>query len=480
MAATKKGVPLVFRHRPGQAPAEIAQLSRKEKATVVCGNNSYVATGLSNGEVEVWAKVDWTFVGALRADDLQQVTSLWMNPYYLVAATTGGCVTLFDLKDLSQLGKLKLDAVRVNCVHVDGDLVIMSAQNQSGSASLLVFRLVHDGEPFDVQSPQSRCLSGGILMTSPYDVLESVLELKEKGNAHMQAGQYELAARVFENALRVLVDGTHALLELPQERAEITAEINQRLGRALLRVKLQELGSMSEEVARIADEFKMEGRSRASDEELKVLWERVSQAIREARALADAQATDLLSYQLTELADTLEQDTTAVRQKIEAYRETVNQARAIVDNMTAEWSRLERRRSSLSQRRSFLEAAVLNLEKRLSDPDNGPEVKELLDTAAREYRRLLEQITRIISAKDAAAEAELGSRDEARAAIEALLRVVPKKRDAALAVQDPNERAKEVQRLVTALQQALETATRLKLKDEIRNLENQLAALRDL
>ncbi|RLI54199.1 MAG: hypothetical protein DRO93_12850, partial [Candidatus Thorarchaeota archaeon] len=194
-----------------------------------------------------------------------------------------------------------------------------------------------------------------------------------------------------------------------------------------------------------------------------------------------AQAGDMLSYQLTFLADTLEEDLAAAIEKAQRYKEKVNQAKALVSALMAEWRWMERRRTTLAQRREFLETAIARLNEVLKETsDDDREVIEILQAAAKDFGRLRDQIARILSAADESEAQALRSRDEAIAAIDSLLKVMPKKRDAMLAIADSEERRREYQRLMKALLQALGTAKQFKLKEEARNIQNEIEALEGL
>ena len=57
---------------------------------------------------------------------------------------------------------------------------------------------------------------------------------------------------------------------------------------------------------------------------------------------------------------------------------------------------------------------------------------------------------------------------------------MPKKREILLGILDPKERKQEYDRLMSALKQALETALKFKLKEESRNIRNEIQALEGL
>ncbi|MHA2213587.1 MAG: hypothetical protein ACW992_10550, partial [Candidatus Thorarchaeota archaeon] len=90
---------------------------------------------------------------------------------------------------------------------------------------------------------------------------------------------------------------------------------------------------------------------------------------------------------------------------------------------------------------------------------------------------LYEQISRIIEASDETVEEEFTSREEALAAIEGMLSVMAKRKAEVLAIPDLSEQKAEMESLIEALQHALTTATRFKLKAQTRDIKNELNAL---
>ncbi|MHA1780328.1 MAG: hypothetical protein ACTSYL_05580 [Candidatus Thorarchaeota archaeon] len=474
--AARKDECRVWTRQEGKAPVEIAKLEKKGRCTAIVGTNEYVILGMSGGEVQLWDRLEWTLIKTLEAVNSHAVTCLWSNNHYLIIGLAQNIVTIYDLKGGSEIGRIQLDGQKIEAVDADHDRIYIAT-----SEGIHVGQLLLGGSSVDLDTDVGIEFGRSLLKTSPYDVLEIVLTRKQEGDALLQAGEYHDAVAAYENALQLLIDNTHALLEVPKEREEITEEVNRRLGRALLHSKILELQALSKRIEQISDEFDMRGRTEIEESEMNALWAEARRAIKEARVLAEAQAGDMLSYQLTFIADTLEDDLAAAEEKANRYKEKVNQARAMVSNIMAEWRWMERRRTTLEQRQSFLESAINRIELALKDtPQDDQEVISILSKAITEYKRLLDQISRIISAADSKEAEELRSREEAISAIAGLLKVMPKKRDVMLSISDVAERKREYERLMSALRQALETANKFKLKEEARNIVNEIESLEGL
>ena len=127
-----------------------------------------------------------------------------------------------------------------------------------------------------------------------------------------------------------------------------------------------------------------------------------------------------------------------------------------------------------------LEDSNKQLEKELTDAESDSEVQEILNGALDKHKQLHEQIGRIISASDDEQETILSSREDALAAIHGLLGIMPKKRNAMLAISDHTERQKELERLTTALEEALESAKSHGLKEETRSIQNEIESVASL
>ncbi len=474
--AARKDECRVWTRQEGKAPVEIAKLEKKGRVTEIVGNGEHIILGLSGGEIQIWDRIEWSNVKTIESSNSHAVVSMWANNHYLVTALAQGAVMIYNLNTGNKIGQIPTDGLKIECVDVDHDRIYVAT-----SEGVMVNRVMHGVTTIDLETDVGIEFGRSLLKTSPYDVLEGVLVKKREGDKLLKEGKYHDAVSAYEEALQLLIDNTHALLEVPKEREELTKELNRRLGRALLHSKIIELQQLNEQIEQISDEFDMRGRTEIDEPELKKLWNEAKRAIKEARVLAEAQAGDMLSYQLTFIVDTLEEDLNAAMEKADRYKEKVNQAKALVSNIMNEWRWMERRRTTLEQRKSFLEGVITRLEetlKKTSEDDH--EVINILRNAIQEYKQLYDQISRIISASDAEEAEELRNREEAMSAISGLLRVMPKKRDSMVAITDPIERKQEYERLMQALQQALETALKFKLKDEARNIKNEIAALEGL
>ncbi|MHA2068258.1 MAG: hypothetical protein ACXABY_28180, partial [Candidatus Thorarchaeota archaeon] len=207
------------------------------------------------------------------------------------------------------------------------------------------------------------------------------------------------------------------------------------------------------------------------------LWDETGRAIKESRVLSEAQAGDILSYQLTDVADTLDAELTEAMEKVNKHRETINQALTLTHGIVNEWRWMERKKTSLGERKSFLDDAMSKIAERLREAEPGSEVETILSDALEEHRRVYSQISRIIEATDIAPKDELVSKEEAAAALEGLLRVLPKRREAIAAMTDAREQTLESERLHGALQQALESAKKFKLKDEEKMIQELLGSI---
>ncbi|MFW9945032.1 MAG: hypothetical protein ACFFB7_08545, partial [Candidatus Sifarchaeia archaeon] len=331
--------------------------------------------------------------------------------------------------------------------------------------------------PLDLSATGDSQMGISLLRTSPYDVLESVLVSQRKGDASFEEGKHHEAVAAYEEAMQNLIDNTHALLEVPEERQKLTEELNERLGRALLKAKIQDLSLLSERIREISERFRPGSRARIQDDVVDRLWDDTAKAIKESRVLSEAQSGDILSYQLTDVADTLAADLEVVMQKVNTYRETVNQALTLTHGIMNEWRWMERKKTSLRERKRFLEDAMSKIGERLKEAEPESEVEAILSGALSEHRRVHEQISRIIDAAEVEPSEEFVSKEEAQAAIEGLIRVLPKRKDAIVAMEDSEERKLEIDQLKGALEKAAESAKRYKLKDQQKLIEEMLEGL---
>jgi chromosome segregation ATPase len=204
------------------------------------------------------------------------------------------------------------------------------------------------------------------------------------------------------------------------------------------------------------------------------LWNKANRAIKESRVLSEAQAGHMLSYQLSNLVDTLEDELKSATNKLDSYRAVVNEALALTYRIESEWKRMERRRTNLSQRRGFLERAMKELQSNLEDVEKESEVEQILSTALDQYKKIHEQISRILGASEIKQAEKFANKEEAFAAIEGFLKILPKKKSELSIIVEPDEREKERMRLIEALQQALETAEKYKMKKEIELISDEL------
>ncbi|UCE11186.1 MAG: hypothetical protein JSW61_04410 [Candidatus Thorarchaeota archaeon] len=469
--SAKKEAPVVWKHATTSAPTEIAQLD-KEKGVVASGNNEYIIIGTGTGEIKIWDRVEWKLVNTLVPTESVPVASIWSTYPYLVVASAQSYLTIWDLTRGTEVGQLRINGVKFEWAIADREYVYAAS-----SDGIIIIRVMLDDRPHDLMAEEVSGYGATLLRTSPYDVLEEVLILQARGDELFQQSQYPESVTEFENALQLLIDNTHALMEVPDERQRLTTELNTRLGRALLRSKIGEIKKLSEEVEQLSDELDMKGRTAAADDEVKALWTAAARALKEARVLAEAQADNILSYQLSHIADGLEADLEDAKAKLGKFQEKVNQALALTHSIGSEWRWMERRRTSLEERRGFLERAMVEIEERLKEADDDSEVEGILSSSLDEYRGLFGQISRIIEASDDKVEADFTSREEALAAIEGLLGVMAKRKAEIFSMTEGAEQKAELDRLVEAIQQALNTATRFKLKSQTRDLTNELNAL---
>ena len=106
-------------------------------------------------------------------------------------------------------------------------------------------------------------------------------------------------------------------------------------------------------------------------------------------------------------------------------------------------------------------------------------MRTILTNSYDNYQKLYEQIDWIISTSSTDSDSIFTNRDEAAETIGALLVIIPKRREALGVISSPKEKEKERHRLISALQQALESAKKFKLTKNIKALEKELAALEE-
>ncbi|MFX1605861.1 MAG: hypothetical protein ACFFDD_08125 [Promethearchaeota archaeon] len=467
--STKKEEPRVWLKDSDTAPSELARLDKKGKGGVLSGNSEFVLVGNSTGEVAVYDRVEWEHVRTLKSRNSNPVSSMWASSYYLVVAMTNGTLTIWDLKHGEEIGEVSLNGQKIEWVDADHDLLYVATHD-----GINIIRLAVSGRPLDVCSDTPPLLSDSLLKTSPYDVLEGALELEKKGDQRYQEGMFHESVVEYENALQLLIDNTHALLEVPEERQLLTDELNTRLGKALLKAKIQELQTISHEVRQLSEELDVRKRTDRNPEDVERLWSSAGRVIKESRVLAEAQANDMLSYQLTHVVETLENELNEAMSKFDEFRETINQALALTRQISNEWRWMERRRTKLPERKQFLEGAMEKLGDALEGADPEGEVRQILSGALDEYRRLYGQIDRIVGSSDTDHIKSFSSKEEAQEAIDGILSVMPKKIDALEDIEDQTEKELERKRIIAALEQALEITNMYKLSKASKSIQAEL------
>ncbi|MHA1927187.1 MAG: hypothetical protein ACTSV2_01270 [Candidatus Thorarchaeota archaeon] len=471
---TNKDEPRVWKIEPDGAPEEFHIFDKKEKGSYILGTEDYLITGISTSDISLWSRVDWSLVNTLSVSNHGPISSMWSNGIYLVALSNSSDINIWELKSGNHIGGLKINGTKISQIAADKDVMILAS-----SDSVMIIRILQATQSLDLSIDDETRFGQSLLRTSPYDVLEGVLELQVHGDAHLQEGRYHDAVKKYESALQLLIDNTHSLLEVPDDRERLTNELNARLGNSLLRSKIIEVKDLIIRIEQVSDELDMLGRSNESDAELERLWNQILRVIKESRMLVDAQAGDMLAYQLTHEIDTLDEDLSCAKEKLDKYRQKISQAQALIQQIGSEWRLIERKRTSLTKRLEFLTQALETIESRIvaSEDDEESEVKQILSSALKEYSKLSGQISRIIAVSDDEHDDEISNREEAMDAIDGLLKLIPKKRDSILAMNTPEEREKELTLLRGALEQALETAKRFKFKEEIRNIRNELNSI---
>ncbi|MFW9967701.1 MAG: hypothetical protein ACFFEA_11165 [Candidatus Thorarchaeota archaeon] len=470
LTGSRKEEPRAWLHKPNAAPTELARIDSKIRPSVLVGNNEFAIVGTTSGEISVWDRVEWQLVRTLNEKSSNIIVSMWANNSFLIAAMNSGLILMWDLIKGSELGKFLLENYR-DIEYIEADNLHLYV---AGSSGIKVITLTIGGIPLDLSISNESRFGMSLLRTSPYDVLESVLVFQREGDGYFDEGNHHEAVAAYEKALQHLIDNTHALLEVPEERQQLTEELNDRLGRSLLKSKIQELGDLTERISEIAAQIEPGTRVRLQDEMVDKLWDETTRAIKESRVLSDAQAGDILSYQLTDVTDSLEAELNDAIAKVNKYRETVNQALTLTHGIMNEWRWMERKKTSLSERKAFLEDAMSKISARLKEAKPASEVESILSDALEEHRRVYSQICRIIEASDTDPQDELVSKEEAAAAIEGLLRVLPRRKEAISKMKDADEKKIETERLEGALKQALESATKFKMKEEQKIIQELL------
>ncbi|MCK5301513.1 MAG: hypothetical protein KAJ96_00105 [Candidatus Thorarchaeota archaeon] len=474
-SGTKKESPVVWSCGIDAAPAELAVLGKTDRGTAVMGNSKFVMVGLDSGDVNLWDRVGWNHVRTLESEHGEPVAALWANDLYLVTSSAEGSLTIWDLNNGIQLSQIRKKGFKYGKVAADHDLIYVAS-----SEGLSVIGISLEGRALDLCKADDRIQDEHLLKTSPYDVLESVLSRQRQGDNLLQERHFSEAMEEYDSALQLLIDNVHALQAVPEEREKLTREISSRRSKASLRSKIEAIQSINKEIEQISDELELKGQTSRDEAEIDSLWSTAESAIRESRTLSEDNADDMLSYQLTYITDNLQSDLEAAKEKLTTYQRKVNQAIALTHGMENEWRWMEQRRTSLSERMSFLERTIRQLKKELANAESDSEVQEIIKGALDKHKHLHEQIGRILSASDDEPEPVLSSRDDALAAIHSLLRIIPKKRNAMLAISDHAKRLKELEGLTTALEEALESAKHHGLKEETRSIQNELESVASL
>ncbi|MFX1369085.1 MAG: hypothetical protein ACFFAY_10840 [Promethearchaeota archaeon] len=469
VTATKKGEPRIWNHGPSSAPTELVQLDKKARATVLVGNSRHVFMTNGSGDISVWDKVEWNHVRTIELKSSTPIISLWANELFLVAVADSGSIHVADLsKGISQ-GKVAVGKYKVLAIDVDESSIYLAT-----SEGVVIVNLLLGDTPLDLFSESSDQYGLGLLRTSPYDVLEEILELQRKGDSHFKEGRHHDSVAAYEKAMQHLVDHSRVLIEVPEERQKITEELNLRLGQSLLKAKIQEITDIIERIAEVSEKLGPEGELKAEDDEIDKLWEAAMRIKKESRVLADTQAGNILSYQLTDMANTLEETLNEAMSNVNKKREKINQALALTHGIMNEWRWMERRRTCLDERKEFLEKAMKKIEDHMKNVEPGSEVESILKKALGEHGLVLKKIIRILDASEIPQEDVLISREEAESAIDGLLRVVPKRLEALSAIVDSDARLQEIEQLMSALHQALHNAKRFKIKGASKLIKEQL------
>jgi len=472
--STKKEEPRVWKKESDKAPSELARLSKDGKGGVVIGNSEFVFVGTPSGEISIYNRIEWSHERTLVPRNATIISSMWASEYYLIAAVSTGSLSLWDIKRGTEIGNFELNGHKIEYVTADHDLLYVATP-----AGIYILQIRASGRPLDVCVEGPLIWKESLLKTSPYDVLEESLKLERMGDQKYQDGFYHEAVEEYENAMRLLIDNTHALLEVPDERQKLTDEINIRLGKALLKAKIQEIQEIVESIQDLVEELKERKLTAIPPDEVDGYWTAASRVIKESRVLADAQSSDMLSFQLIHEVERLDSILTEAMALYDSFRETINQAVALVRQISNEWHWMERKRTSLAERKEFLQTSIDRITYALNEANPESEVQEILSKALDDYSKLFDQIDWILTSSVDEQKVTFANKEEAVETIDSLLVVVPKRRDALSTISDADDFEKEKSRLVSALQEALETAKEFKLSKSIKAIEEELALMED-
>lgn len=466
---TKKEEPRVWQQESKSAPSELARLDKKGKGGVVFGNTEFIFVGTTSGEIDVYNRSDWQLARTLSISNATAISSMWANNYYLIAAETSGILTLWDpRKDDDVLGTISLKDAKISYITADHDLLYIAS-----TTGLHIIRLVAFDKPLDLNAEGPLVLKDSLLKTSPYDVLEEALVREREGDAQFQGGAFSQAVVEYENAMHLLVDNTHTLQEVPKERQQLTDELNTRLGKALLKAKIQELNTITIDIRKLADELESHKRTERDPEDVERLWASAIRLIKESSNLADAQSNDILSYQLTHVVDILKEVLDKAMLQYDRYRETIKNAISLTTTISNEWHSMERKRTSLNERKEFLEKGIARLEQALEEAEPEGEVQHILTISLEQYQKIFKQIEKILTSHDEPNELSFASSKEASEAIAGLLATITKKREKLKQISNQANFGKEYKTLMQVIDQAIETAKSFKLSKELKTLESE-------
>ncbi len=471
--STSKDEPIIWKLESEGAPTELKRLDKKDKGALLVGNTNFIITGVTTASIKLWNRVDWSLDKTLNQAGNGSISSLWANDLYLIASSNTSIVSVWDINKGVLLGSAKIAGTKIHHVRAYGQYIFLATPNK-----ILVLSMLWGQQALDFFSEDSVGFGTRILRTSPYDVLEGVLELQKRGDTLIRESKFHEAVAEYEQALQILIDNTHALLEVPNEREKLTNELSDRLGHSLLRAKISEIQDLTKVIKGISEEFDESGRSTKDEEELERIWVETIRAIKESRVLTEAQAGHILSYQLTHATDVLEAEWKEAKRKYDEYQEKINDARTLSQKISSEWRWLERKRSSLDERAEFLSGAIETLQQAVSDAQGDEEVIEILSSSLNEFISLNDQINRILSiAKEEPEEITL-TKAEASEAIKGLLSVLAKRKKELSAIQDSREKERETLLLINATEQALDAAKQFKMKRRIETLSKELDLLK--
>jgi len=470
--STKKEEPRVWLKESNSAPSELARLDNKGKGGIVTGNSEFVFVGTPSGEIAIYDRKEWGLSKTLEPKNSNMISSMWASDYYLLAAVSSGNLSLWDTKRGTEIGNIELDGHKIEFVTADHDLLYVATPD-----GLFILQINASGRPLDICCEGPLMWKDSLLKTSPYDVLEDSLKLERIGDQKYQEGLYHEAVVEYENAMRLIIDNSHALLEVPEERILLTNELDSRLGKALLKSKIQEVQALGHDIRQLSEELEERKRTDMAPDDVDSLWASAGRVIKESRVLADAQSSDMLSFQLTHEIDALDSELTDAMTRYDTFRETINQAIALIRQVSNEWHWMERKRTSLIERKEFLEKSLERISSALEVAEKDGEVQTILTNALDDYKKIFKQIDWIIQSSENEPGEIFANRDEVVETIESFLVIIPKKREILGTIIDTDEHETERLRLLSALQQALETARNFKLNKAVKTIEEEISLL---